>query len=342
VRATPHPFTLRQLQYAEAVAELRSFRRAAERCHVSQPSLSAQVIQLEGQLGVKLFERGNRRVLVTSAGEAVLQHLRRVLIEADDLADSARQLGNPLSGTLRLGVIPTVSPYLLPEVVPALRARHPELAPVWVEDKTESLVASLREGKLDAALLALEAPVGDVESETVAEDPFVLVAPPGHPLARARTPATPQELRGADFLLLDEGHCFREQALSYCASARAHELDFRATSLATLAQMVAGGSGVTLLPRLALPVENRRSELVVRRLANPEPHRTLALVWRPRSPLGPALRQLAQTIRAACRRAEPGIAKLVEAQAPSRAEREKAGRAAPRRGASHPGRVGVG
>ena len=330
MRAAPHPFTLRQLQYAEAVAELRSFRRAAERCHVSQPSLSAQVIQLEGQLGVKLFERGNRRVLVTSAGEAVLKRLRRLLVDADDLADSVRQLGNPLSGTLRIGVIPTVSPYLLPDVVPEVRERHPELTAVWVEDKTESLVASLREGKLDAALLALEAPVGEVESEPVIEDPFVLAAPPGHPLARARTPATPQELRGADVLLLDEGHCFREQALSYCASARAHELDFRATSLATLAQMVAGGAGVTLLPRLALPVENRRSELVVRRLA-PEPHRTLALVWRPRSPLGPALRQLAQTLRAACRRSEPGIAHLVEERAPGRAALGRAGAAARKR-----------
>jgi LysR family hydrogen peroxide-inducible transcriptional activator len=304
MRSSPHPFTLRQLQYAAAVADLRSFRRAAERCHVSQPSLSAQVIQLEEALGVRLFERASRRVLITSAGEAVLERLRRMLLEADDLADSVRQLGDPLSGTLRLGVIPTVSPYLLPEVVPELRVRHPGLSAVWVEDKTENLMEALREGRIDGALLALEAPIGEVEKEVVCDDPFVLAAPPSHPLVQSSAPATAQELRGTGFLLLDDGHCFRDQALAYCATARGRELDFRATSLATLAQMVAGGAGVTLLPRIALPVENRRSELAVRRLASPEPHRTLALVWRPRSPLGPALRRLALTIREACQGAE--------------------------------------
>ena len=304
MRSSHHPFTLRQLQYAAAVADLRSFRRAAERCHVSQPSLSAQVIQLEEQLGARLFERASRKVIVTAAGEAVLARIRRILLEADDLADSVRQLGDPLAGTLRLGVIPTISPYLLPDVVPELRARHPGLSAVWVEDKTENLVEALREGRLDAALLALEAPLGEVESEVVCEDPFVLAAAPGHPLVQSSAPATPAELRGAGFLLLDDGHCFRDQALAYCATARGRELDFRATSLATLAQMVAGGAGVTLLPRIALPVENRRSELVVRRLASPEPHRTLALVWRPRSPLGPALRRLARTVREACESSE--------------------------------------
>jgi LysR family hydrogen peroxide-inducible transcriptional activator len=314
VRPAPHPFTLRQLQYAEAVADLRSFRRAAERCHVSQPSLSAQVIQLEEQLGVRLFERGPRKVLLTAAGEAVLARARRLLLEADDLADEARQLGEPLGGTMRIGILPTISPYLLPEVVAALRARHERLAVHWVEDKTESLLESLHEGKLEAALLALEAPLGDVEKEVVCEDPFVLAVPRGHPLARGRGPATPRELRGAGFLLLDDGHCLRDQALSYCSTARARELDFRATSLATLAQMVASGAGVTLLPRIAVPVENRRSELAVRRMARPVPHRTLALVWRPRSPLGPSLRQLAATLRAACREDEPRLERALSAQ----------------------------
>jgi LysR family hydrogen peroxide-inducible transcriptional activator len=319
MRSSPHPFTLRQLQYAAAVAELRSFRRAAEHCHVSQPSLSAQVIQLEEQLGTRLFERGARRVLVTTAGEALLGRLRRLLLEADDLVDAARQLGDPLSGTLRVGVIPTISPYLLPLLVPALRERHPRLAIVWVEEKTPVLMASLQEGAVDAALLALEAEVGEVDREVVAVDPFVLAAPPGHPLVRAASPATPQELRGAGFLLLDDGHCFRDQALAYCAAARGHELDFRATSLSTLAQMVAAGAGVTLLPRLALPVENRRSELAIRRLASPEPHRTLALVWRPRSPLAPALRRLAATMRESC--AADGRERPAPARAVSRTRR---------------------
>jgi LysR family hydrogen peroxide-inducible transcriptional activator len=329
MRTSHHPFTLRQLQYAAAVADLRSFRRAAERCHVSQPSLSAQIIQLEEQLGVRLFERAFRRVIVTAAGEAVLVRLRRLLLEADDLADSVRQLGDPLAGTLRLGVIPTVSPYLLPEIVPCLRARHPALSAVWVEDKTENLIEALREGRIDAALLALEAPLGEVEREIVCEDPFVLAAPPGHPLVQGLSPATPLELRGAGFLLLDDGHCFRDQALTYCASARGRELDFRATSLATLAQMVAGGAGITLLPRLSLPVENRRSELSVRRLASPAPHRTLALVWRPRSPLGPALRRLAITIREACAAAEPRLEEAVGGKAPGRSRAPAARRNAP-------------
>ncbi len=331
MRSSPHPFTLRQLQYAAAVADLRSFRRAAERCHVSQPSLSAQVIHLEEQLGVRLFERGSRKVLVTAAGEVVLARIRRLLLEADDLADSVRQLGDPLAGTLRLGVIPTISPYLLPEVVPELRARHPQLAAVWVEDKTENLVESLREGRIDGALLALEAPLGEVEHEVVCEDPFVLAAPPGHPLVQGRDPATPQELRGAGFLLLDDGHCFRDQALAYCSAARGRELDFRATSLATLAQMVAGGAGVTLLPRIALPVENRRSELAIRRLASPEPHRTIALVWRPRSPLGPALRLLARTIADACARAAARLDAAVAGGADSTARAPSRHRASGRR-----------
>ncbi len=337
MRSSHHPFTLRQLQYAAAVADLRSFRRAAERCHVSQPSLSAQVIQLEAQLGVRLFERASRKVIITAAGEAILTRLRRLLLEADDLADSVRQLGDPLAGTLRLGVIPTVSPYLLPEIVPELRARHPALSAVWVEDKTENLVEALREGRIDGALLALEAPIGDVEREVVCEDPFVLAAPPGHALVLASTPATPGELRGAGFLLLDDGHCFRDQALTYCATARGRELDFRATSLATLAQMVAGGAGVTLLPRIALPVENRRSELAIRRLASPVPHRTLALVWRPRSPLGPALRRLAVAIRDACNASEARLEGAVSAGGGGPPVPRAAGRSRPparRKGAS--------
>ena len=159
---------------------------------MSQPSLSAQVIQLEEALGARLFERESRRVLVTAAGEAVLGRVRRLLLEADDLADSVRQLGDPLAGTLRIGVIPTVSPYLLPEVVPEMRARHPGLSAVWVEDKTETLVEALRDGRLDAALLALEAPIGEVEKEVVCQDPFVLVAPSSHPLVQSAAPATPR------------------------------------------------------------------------------------------------------------------------------------------------------
>jgi LysR family hydrogen peroxide-inducible transcriptional activator len=299
VSFAPHPFTLRQLQYAVAVADARSFRRAAERCHVSQPSLSAQLAQLESVLGTRLFERERRPVLLTPAGEQIVDRARRLLVDTDDLLNASKQLGDPLSGSLRIGVIPTISPYLLPEIVPTIRRQHPELTALWVEEKTETLVANLGEGKIDAALLALEASLGTLDHEVIAKDPFVLATPLGHPLATAKGPARLGDLAGATVLLLDDGHCLRDQALSYCSRARAHEADFRATSLSTLAQMVSAGAGVTLMPRLALPTESRRGKLAVRRFVDPAPHRTLALAWRKSSPLGPALRRLAATIRAA-------------------------------------------
>lgn len=299
----PHPFTLRQLQYALAVAEALSFRRAAERCHVAQPSLSAQVAGLEEALGVRLFERNRRRVLVTPAGAAILERARGVTAAADLLVEAARGAGDPLDGALRLGVIPTVSPYLLPAASPVLRAAYPRLRLEWLEEKTSALVARLRSGALDGALLALEAELGEVEQEVVAVDPFVLAAPPGHPLGAGTGPARVPELRGSEVLLLDEGHCLRAQALEVCSRGRAREREFRATSLPTLVQMVASGAGVTLLPLLSVPTEARRGELVLRDFAAPAPHRTLALVWRPGAPLGPSLRRLAGTLREAYARA---------------------------------------
>ncbi len=295
--STPHTFTLRQLQYAVAVADELSFRKAAARCHVSQPSLSAQLGQLEAALGMRLFERDRRRVLPTGQGRALLERMRRLLLEADDLVEVARRVGDPLTGTLRIGVIPTISPYLLPRVAPRLRAAFPKLALEWLEDRTSALIAGLGAGTLDAALLALEADIGDVESAVIATDPFVLAAPPTHPLGKRAAPASTAELRGAEVLLLDDGHCFRDQALEVCAGARAQELGFRATSLSTLVQMVAGGAGVTLLPALAVPTEVARAKLRVRSFARPAPHRTIALVWRKRSPLAPALGEVAAVVR---------------------------------------------
>src|SRR5262244_979563 len=186
----PHPASLRQLQYAVAVADTRSFRRAAERCGVSQPSLSAQLAQLEGALGVRLFERDRRRVLPTPAGEALLERARRVLLDADDLVDAARRLGDPLAGTLAIGVIPTVSPYLLPAAAPAIRRAHPRLTVRWLEDKTEILARELHAGRLDAALLALEADLGGpLQREVIGRDRFVLAAR-AHPLAKPARPAS--------------------------------------------------------------------------------------------------------------------------------------------------------
>ena len=307
MKLSPHAFTIRQLQYAVAVADAANFRRAAAQCHVSQPSLSAQVAELESALGVRLFERDRKQVMLTAAGREVVERARRLLVEMADLAEGAARFADPLRGSLRFGVIPTISPYLLPEVVPALRRRFPKLTLHWVEEKTATLVSLVQAGSLDAALLALEADVGDLERYGVGPDPFVLATPRGHALAQRDAPIALAELRGCPVLLLDDGHCLRDQALAACSATEAQELDFRATSLATLAQMVAGGAGVTLLPRLAVKAENRRAQLAVRRFAGPAPQRTLGLVWRRRSPLAAALTQVGAVLREAYEAAEPKL-----------------------------------
>jgi LysR family hydrogen peroxide-inducible transcriptional activator len=314
----PHPFSLRQLQYVVAVADTLSFGGAAARCHVSQPSLSAQVALLEDVLGARLFERDRRRVLLTVAGREIVERARAVLREADDLVDLARRASDPFAGTLRLGVIPTISPYLVPHAGAALRRAYPRLSVMWHEDKTDALVRALADGTIDAALVALEADLGEVEHEEIASDPFVLATAADHPLGAKAVPAKPAELCDASVLLLDDGHCFREQALAFCASAKAHELAFRATSLSTLTQMVADGAGVTLLPQLAVPTEARRADIRVRPFARPAPKRTIALVWRPRCPLAPAFRRIAATVREAHRQASGHAVRALRSDRPSR------------------------
>jgi len=293
------PVTLRQLQYAVAVADARSFRRAAEACHVAQPSLSAQIAELESALGVRLFERDRRRVLLTPAGEALVERARRVLLDVGDMLQAARGHSDPLAGTLRIGVIPTVGPYLLPEIDPALRAAFPRLQLVWVEDKTESLVQQVQRGQLDAALLALEADLGDLEHAAIGRDHFLLAAAAEHPLAHARGAVRLRDLRGQHVLLLEEGHCLRDQTLDLCTTAGADELGFRATSLSTLPQMAAAGSAVTLLPEIALDLENRRGAFTIRPFEEPAPYRTIVLAWRRRSSLHDAVQALATAAREA-------------------------------------------
>jgi len=292
----PHAFSLRQLQYIVAVADLLNFNRAADECHVSQPSLSAQIAELERVLAIKIFDRDPHRVALTAAGRDFVEGARAVLRASDALGDMARRCLDPFSGTLRVGVIPTISPYWLPELSRALHKAFPHLTVIWLEDKTHMLMHALQSGAIDAALLALEAEIGDVEREAIAKDPFVLVAPASDPLVAKNAPAKAAELRGATVMVLEDEHCFGKQALEFCFRAKAQDHQFRGTSLATVISMVAGGAGVTLLPSLAVRSEVRINNLRVRRLTDPEAARTIGLVWRKKSSLTPALRKLASTM----------------------------------------------
>jgi len=293
---SPYAFSLRQLQYVVAVADLLSFNRAADVCHVSQPSLSLQIAEIERAMAITMFERDPHHVALTAAGRDFVDSARTVLHAADALGETARRCSDPFSGTLRIGVIPTISPYWLPDLTTALRKTYPHLTVIWLEDKTHILVHALQSGAIDAALLALEAEIGDVEREVIAKVPFVLVAPAGNPLVAKRAPAKAAELRGASVMVLENEHCFGKQALEFCLRAKAQDHQFRATSLATVISMVAGGLGVTLLPTLALRSEVRINNLCVRRFADPEAARTIGLVWRKKSSLTPALRKLATSM----------------------------------------------
>ena len=295
-----HRFSLRQLEYAIALAETLNFRKAAEQCHVSQPSLSAQLAQLEEAIGMQLFERDRRHVLVTSPGAEVIARARVLLRCADDVEIAARRAADPFTGTMRVGIIPTVSPYLLPRIAPVLRRQYPRLHLQWTEERTATLASQLECGALDAMLLAREAHLGDVDCEVIANDRFLLAAARTHPLVRSSRPVRVSELRREDVLLLEDGHCFRDQALAICSRAKANELEFRATSLTTLVQMVAASDAVTLLPELSVDVEGRGLKL--RRFADPAPHRTIVLAWRKSSPMSAALRTIGATLRNAMRR----------------------------------------
>jgi LysR family hydrogen peroxide-inducible transcriptional activator len=293
---SPYAFSLRQLQYIVAVADSLSFNRAAADCHVSQPSLSVQIAELERGLGITIFERDRHRVALTAVGKDFIDSARAVLQAADALVDTARRCIDPFSGTLRIGVIPTISPYWLPELTRALHKNFPQLTIIWVENKTHALVHAIQSSAVDAALLALEADIGDLEREVIAKDPFVLVAPAGNPLVAKREPATAAELRGATVMVLEDEHCFGKQALEFCFRAKAQQHQFRGTSLPTVISMVAGGVGVTLLPTLAVRSEVRMNNLRVRSFADSDAARTIGLVWRRKSSLTPCLRKLASSM----------------------------------------------
>lgn len=292
MRALP---TTRQLEAAVAVADTLNFRDAARRLAVSQSALSVQVRDLERLLGVKLFDRDRHAVRPTEAGRALLEHARVLLAGLDALHDEAGRFRAPFTGPLRLGVIPTVAPYVMPRLVAATRELHPELRLVVHEDRTRPLVERLHAGTVDVVLLDLDVQMGAVATAPVVEERFLAAVPAGHPLA-AKAVVDEADLAGVRVLLLEDGHCLRERALSLCAIAGAREdRDFRASALHTLVQMVEAGEGLTLLPEIAVEVECRgATHVVVRPVSTSEPAgRRLGLAWRAQSERGEEYRVLA-------------------------------------------------
>jgi LysR family hydrogen peroxide-inducible transcriptional activator len=291
---------VRQLECLVAAAKHLNFRAAARECHISQPALSSQIAHLEATLGVVLFERNRRRVLLTSVGVALVERAKRLLADLDDMGALAQSHAEPLGGQLRLGVIPTVAPFLMPQALPLLRRACPGLELLLREEQTARSLSLLDDGKLDAVLLALEADLGDVTTLPLFRDPFVFAAATGHPLA-ARKSVRAADLQAQRVLLLEDGHCLKDQAWAICQAEGVRDyVDFRATSLSTLAQMVSSGAGVTLLPQLSIPTVGSLPGLVVKPFAKPVPYRTIGIVWRPTSPrrelfeaIGKVLRELA-------------------------------------------------
>ena len=289
--------TLRDLQYLVALADTGHFGRAALACHVSQPTLSAQLRKLEGALGVPLIERRPRHVTLTPAGQAVAERARRMLQDAEDIRRLARASQDPLAGRLRVGLIPTLGPYLLPRVAPRLARALPRLALVLHEYQTAPLVERVQAGELDLALLALPADTKSLHTRSLFAEAFLVAMPERHALA-ARRRLKPADLEGEKLLLLEDGHCLRDQALEVCARAGTEEQDFRATSLETLRQMVAAGLGVTLLPRLAAegPFGTTRG-LALRPFAPPAPTRLIGAAWRPTTTRQAAIDAVCDVIR---------------------------------------------
>ncbi|QFY63560.1 LysR family transcriptional regulator (plasmid) [Rhizobium grahamii] len=288
--------TLRELEYLIALAEHRHFGKAAEVCLVTQPTLSIQIRKLEEALGAPLIERTPRAVMLTPFGQDAVERARRIMAEIGEMKAAALRSQNPGCGTLKLGIFPTLGPYLLPHVVPRLRAAFPDLETLLTEEKSDSLLMRLRDGTLDPAILAL--PVNDerLKSELLFEERFLLAVPAAHRLAK-RTHLSLNELQGLDLMLLEDGHCLRDQALDVCRLSGASErASFRATSLETLRQMVSADVGITLLPELAThyPV---RGNIRLLNFEDDSPSRQLALFWRSGSAMGGFLKDVAALVR---------------------------------------------
>ncbi|MET1414500.1 LysR substrate-binding domain-containing protein [Roseibium sp. HPY-6] len=287
--------TLKQLRYFEALARYGHFGKAAEACAISQPALSMQIKEMEDALGSPLIERGPRQVRLTHFGEVAVERARDILRATEELGDLARASKDRLVGRLRIGVIPTIAPYLLPNVISTLSIQHPELDIHVRETVTPKLIQELHEGKLDTAIVALPVSESALAETPLFQETFVLVRSAGE--ADAPMPNA-DALRQMRLLLLEEGHCFRDQALSFCnmPSGPPREV-LDASSLSTLVQMVSAGIGVTLIPEMAVPVETRSASVSISRFQSPEPSRTVGMVWRKSSPLAGQLNEIAAIVK---------------------------------------------
>jgi LysR family transcriptional regulator, hydrogen peroxide-inducible genes activator len=290
---------LKDLRYLVAVADLRHFGRAAARCFVSQPTLSAQLKKLEQSLGVQLIERTPNNVSLTTAGEEIVARARRILEASDDVVTLARSQRDPLGGRLRVALLPTIGPYLLPHLAPVIRRSLPRLQLRLYEYQTAPLLEKLHAGELDVGILALPVELAGLESRELYREAFLVALPERHALA-ARDTVRVADLKGETLLLLEEGHCLRDQALEVCSRAGVRDAqDFRATSLETLRQMVATGAGVTLLPQLAVRGAYRSARgVVLRPFTRPTPVRHIGAVWRKSSARHAAIDALCELIAA--------------------------------------------
>lgn len=292
--------TLKQLRYFEALSRHGHFGRAAEASAISQPALSQQIKEMEESLGIELFERQARQVRLSTLGEEFAVRVREILRAVDELVDLARASRDSLVGRLRIGIIPTVAPYLLPRIVSELARVNPALDIRMRETVTPKLLAELAEGRLDTAILALPASEPSLQETPLFDEHFVLV----RPLEDAEKPVPNREaLKEMRLLLLEEGHCFRDQALSFCnmGATRAREL-MDGSSLSTLVQMVSAGIGITLIPEIAVPIETRSAAVSISRFEAPQPSRRIGMVWRRTSPIARQLQEVAKIVQQAASR----------------------------------------
>ena len=290
---------LKDLRYLVALADTRHFGRAAERTFVSQPTLSAQLKKLEQYLGVQLIERAPKRVALTPAGEAIVERARRILESSDEIVELAKGHRDPLAGRIRLALLPTIGPYLLPNVAAKLRKALPRLELMLYEYQTDTMLEKLHSGDIDVGILALPVELGGLESRELYKEPFMVAMPSDHRLA-SRASIRVQDLHEETLLLLDDGHCLRDQALDICSTTSVHEKqDFRATSLETLRQMVAAGVGITLLPELAgRGAYGAARGVTIKPFAKPVPTRTIGAIWRKTSARREVILALAKHIEA--------------------------------------------